>query len=402
MPAPILRRALRGCLALALLAGCEGTKSQGPSPTEAAALQAGTSPEAVAARWKQARVGDRVTYAFSTWRKLPREEAPAPTAGQLTLEVVAVRQPWVWVRLSFTGEGGKALPARMSRELLIPMRADVTQPFDLPREGTATAEHLDAAGRKWDAVRYVKDGRMYDGPLEERIIAAQPGPTYLLGGLLEAEHVLPGFRVSGETHLSLVEAREGSTGASPAAPAMDRPLGPGSWFEVSSEATSTSPATVERVCLAAERGFVVARSFSAPPAGEAPCPSFAENATVAPLESVLMDLIWLAANEGAWPPKAEGPASAAVAQTHGTASILGRSVAVLVQESAHSEDGSRVVSAETYAADPWDASLSGLALDARFSTLGTRIEEIPASGPRTLRQRTRLSAWGTWVDGAAR
>ncbi|HEX8535882.1 MAG TPA: DUF6068 family protein, partial [Cystobacter sp.] len=102
---PLPLAALLGA-ALSFLPGCETTKSSSPSPSaqEPTAMQAADA-------WKRARVGDRATYSFSaTYGSEPRGGGTARTlGGQLTLEVVSVQQPWVWVRLAFTDEAGKPL-----------------------------------------------------------------------------------------------------------------------------------------------------------------------------------------------------------------------------------------------------------------------------------------------------
>jgi hypothetical protein len=176
-PLPIA--ALLGA-ALSFLPGCESTKSSSASPFDTqvqkpAAVQAADA-------WKRARVGDRVTYSFSaTQGPEPRGGGTARTlGGQLTLEVVAVQQPWVWVRLAFTDEAGKPLAqTRLAQDLLLPVRADTTRPLDVPPAGEATAESHSSASRTWEAMRYVSDQRPVDGPLRTRVYANEPGPLYL-------------------------------------------------------------------------------------------------------------------------------------------------------------------------------------------------------------------------------
>src|SRR5690242_15346398 len=109
--------------ALSFLPGCETTKSSSPSPSQTQEPSAMQTADA----WKRARVGDRITYSFSaTHGSEPRGGGTARTlGGQLTLEVVAVQQPWVWVRLAYTDEAGKPLShPRLAQDLLIPVRAD--------------------------------------------------------------------------------------------------------------------------------------------------------------------------------------------------------------------------------------------------------------------------------------
>ncbi|MET0405796.1 MAG: DUF6068 family protein, partial [Cystobacter sp.] len=166
--------------ALSFLPGCESTKSSSPSPSEAQGREPASMQTADA--WKNARVGDGVTYAFSaTHGPDPREGGSARTlTGRVSLEVVSVQQPWVWVRLAFTDEAGKPLThPQLAQELVLPVRADTTRPIDVPPAGEASAEKPSTAGRTWEATRYVSDQRPVDGPLNTRVYANEPGPLYL-------------------------------------------------------------------------------------------------------------------------------------------------------------------------------------------------------------------------------
>lgn len=397
-----MRRAIQGCAVLALLAGCESPKSQSPSPTDATREQPveAASPGKSAASWQRARVGDRATYAFSTrYQPLGAKDARS-LSGLLALEVVAVRQPWVWMKLSFTDEAGKPLSRLfLSHELLVPLRADETQAIELPREGTSTAEQAQAAGRAWNAVRYVNDRRPVDGPLEERAFAVEPGPLYLANGLLEARNVLSGFGASGEVQLKLVEAHQGPE-SSPAAsvPELVNPLGPGTWYTVRTE-NPDGGAEEARTCMSAERGFLMWRELRPVPTGRAaPCEDadFREGATVTPLEDVLVDLVWRGVQEDAWPPAPAGAAPSTPAPTRSTLAVSGRDVPVLVREQVEIEGGVRRATT-TYAADPWHASLAGLPLEFRMGQLAVRNEEADEGGPRKPSFSLRLTGWGTWV-----
>src|SRR5687768_5749309 len=108
-PSSLPLAALLGA-ALSLLPGCESTKSSGPSPSDPQGAQP-TGVQSGDASWQRARVGDRVTYSFAaTQSSEPRGGGTQNAlAGQVSLEVVSVQQPWVWVRLSFTDEAGKPL-----------------------------------------------------------------------------------------------------------------------------------------------------------------------------------------------------------------------------------------------------------------------------------------------------
>jgi hypothetical protein len=388
---------MQGCAVLALLSGCESVKSQTASPADSSLEQPARteapSPTA-ASPWQRARVGDRVTYAFSAQQKPVGAQASQSRSGELRLEVVAVRQPWVWLKLSATHEGGRTPPhSRLSQELLLPMRAEATLPLEVPREGTESAEQATAAGRSWKALRYVNDQRLVDGPLAERVFSVEPGPLYLANGLLEAKNVLSGFGTGGEVRLRLVDVREGSESA-PSTLSPAQPLGPGSWYDVRVEAEGAAP-RVERTCMTAERGFVVwGAPRPAPAAGSEPCPDFRENVQVAPMENVLVDLVWQAAGESTWPPR---PAAQGAGPT--ALPVQGKDVPVLVAEERTPMDGGgHQVMVESYAQSPWHPSLNGLSLDARFAPLASRTEQVDAKGQRTTPFRQQLMGWGQWVE----
>lgn len=398
-----MRRAIQGCAVLALLAGCESPKSHSPSPTDATREQPAeaASQGKTAAAWQRARVGDRVTYAFSTrYQPLGAKESRS-FGGKVAMEVVAVRQPWVWMKLSFTDEAGKPLSRLLlSHELLVPLRADETQALDVPREGTPTAEQAQAAGRAWKAVRYVNDRRPADGPLEERAFAVEPGPLYLANGLLEAKNVLSGFGASGGLELKLVEAHQGpASSAAASIPELTHPLGPGSWFSVRTE-NAEGGAEESLNCITAERGFVLWRELRPAPTGRAaPCEDsdFGEGTTVSPLESVLVDLLWQGVQQEAWPPAPVEAGPSTPAPTRSTLAVGGRDVPALVLVETEAEGGTRRVTSTTYAADPWHASLAGLPLELRTGRLAMRHEVVDAAGKRTPSFSTRLTGWGTWV-----
>ena len=373
--------------ALSFLPGCASTKSVSPTasdPQESASMQATDA-------WKGARVGDRVTYSFSaTQGPEPRGGGTARTlSGLMTLEVVAVRQPWVWVRVAFTDEAGKPLAqARLAGDLLLPVRADTTRPLDVPHAGQATAERASSAGRTWEALRYVSDQRPVDGPLSARVYANGPGPLYLTRGLLEASTETAGFHIPGGYKLTLREFREGSADASAPVPPLERPLGPGAYYDLRVDVAPSHG--VQRVCFSAERGYVL-RSEGPLDAGADPCADFSQ-AEPEPLEELLMRLPWDALSSGDWPP-------AAVSGTRSTFTVEGRDVPALDEQRADSADGMRFFFSETYAAEPWAPALAGLPYEARFQPLSSTTEREAAGGKRESGGGTRLVRWGAWLGG---
>ncbi|XXF76264.1 DUF6068 family protein [Myxococcaceae bacterium GXIMD 01537] len=377
--------------ALSFLPGCESTKASNPSPSDVQAQEPAHLRAADA--WKRARVGDRVTYAFSgTLGPEPRGGGTARTlGGQLTLEVVAVRQPWVWVRLAFADEAGKPLAqARLARDLLLPVGADTTRPLDVPAAGEATAELPSSAGRTWEALRYVSDQRPVDGPLRTRVYANEPGPLYLTRGLLEASTETAGFRIPGGFKLTLREFREGSAEASAPVPALERPLGPGAYYE---RHVDVGPApSVQRVCFAAERGYVL-RTEGPSDTQAAPCADFSQ-AEPEPLEEVLMSHLWEVLSSGEWPP------TAAASTSRGTFTAEGRDVPALVEQRTENVEGTPRVFSESYAADPWAPALAGLPYEARFQPLASGTERVVAGGKRESEGGTRLVRWGSWLGGS--
>ncbi len=371
--------------ALSLLSGCVSTKSSSPSPSDAQTREPASMQAAEA--WKRARVGDRVTYSFSA------TQGPEPTGGgaartlggQLTLEVVAVQQPWVWVRLAFTDEAGKPLAhARLARDLLLPVRADTTRPLDVPYVGEPTAESLARAGRTWEAMRYISDQRPADGPLRARAYANEPGPLYLTRGLLEASTELAGFRTPGGFKLTLRELREGSDGADAPVPALERPLGPGAYYDLRVDVSPTHG--VQRVCFAAERGYIL-RTEGPVDTDAAPCSDFSQ-VEPEPLEELVMNLPWDALSSGDWPPASGTP---------GTFTAQERNVPAVIVQSTEDVEGTQRVFSQTYAADPWAPGLAGLPYEARFHPLASSTERVAAGGKREPEGGTRLVQWGSWL-----
>ncbi|NOK17151.1 hypothetical protein HMI50_08945 [Corallococcus carmarthensis] len=376
--------------ALSFLPGCESTKSSGPAPSDTRSQDAASVQSAEA--WARARVGDRVTYHFSaTQGPEPRAGGTARTLqGQLTLEVVAVQQPWVWVRAAFSDEAGKPLSqARLAQDLLFPVRADMTRPLDVLHGGKATAEVASSAGRTWEAVRYVSDQRSFDGPLRTRVYANAPGPLYLTRGLIEASTESAGFRVPGGFQLTLREAHEGSADASAPVPALERPLGPGAYYE---RFVDVGPAPgVQRVCFTAERGYLL-RTEGPVEANAAPCSDFSQAEPEA-LEELLMGLPWEVLATGEWPP------AAAAAGTRGTFSAEGHDVPALIEQSSENVEGTQRAFSQTWAAEPWAPGLAGLPYEARFQPLDSSTERVVTGGKREPEGGTRIVRWGSWLAG---
>ncbi|WIG94697.1 hypothetical protein KGD87_29930 [Myxococcus sp. SDU36] len=388
------------CAALALGTSCKSvephtTPSDGTTaPPEVSTQQPVTRPETETptrrgnSPWLRARVGDRVAYSFSANRKAMGRQQPgavpeAAVAGVVTLEVVAVELPWVWVTLSFTEDGGA--PSRqpmLARPLVVPVRADASRALEAPREGTQSTEQLTAAGRHWEAKRYLNDKRMMDGPLENRLYAATPGPLYLTHGLLDASTTLAGFGTGGGAQLTLVEARQGQEGDTGQPPTLARPWGPGTWFDVRMETEGTP--SVLRTCQAAERGFILRQQVTPPTTGAA-CPDFAQ-AEAVPLEEAVLARIWESLDTRQWPPAPTGLAPA----KHETVTVGPHRVPALQLETAQPQANS--VRVQVYAADPWEDELSGLAHEARFQPLSDRT--TPGGGG------AQLTDWGVWVPGA--
>jgi hypothetical protein len=293
------------------------------------------------------------------------------------------------VRLAYTDEAGRPLSQpRLARDLLLPVRADTTRPLDVPHAGKATAERPSSAGRTWEALRYVSDQRPVDGPLRTRVYANAPGPLYLTRGLLEASTETAGFHVPGGFTLTLREFREGAAEANAPVPTLERPLGPGAYYD---RHVDVGPApSVQRVCFAAERGYLL-RNEGPIDANTDPCSDFSQ-VEPEPLEELLMSLPWETLSSGDWPP------AAAAAGTRGTFTAEGRGVPALTEQRTEtSDDGTQRVSSETYAAEPWAPALAGLPHEARFHPLSSGTERVVAGGKRESEGGTRLVRWGSWL-----
>ncbi|WP_426756719.1 DUF6068 family protein [Myxococcus sp. Y35] len=401
--ASALSRSALLCAALALGSGCKSVEPHTVPPDDTATppdvspqepvtetraqAEAETPTRRGDSPWLRARVGDRVAYAFSANRKPMGRQQPgtvpaSAVAGLVALEVVAVELPWVWVSLSFTEDGGA--PSRqpmLARPLVVPMRADESRALDVERKGTQSTEQLTAAGRHWEATRYLHDQRMVDGPLENRLYAVKPGPLYLTNGLLDASTTLSGFGMGGGSQLTLVEARQGQEGGSGVPPTLTRPWGPGTWFDMRMESEGTT--SVLRTCQAAERGFILRQQVTPPTPGAA-CPDFAQ-AEAMPLEEAVLARIWESLDARQWPPSLEGAAPA----KRQTVTVGAHRIPALQFETAQPQANN--VRVQAYAADPWEDALNGLAHEARFQPLLDRV--TPDGGG------TQLTDWGVWIPG---
>ncbi|SEM46690.1 hypothetical protein SAMN05444354_11762 [Stigmatella aurantiaca] len=383
---------LAGSAALALLTHCASTRQPAPEapPPQEPPTQAPSTPNTTP--WGKARVGDRAVYAFSTNQGPGRRPLPPRAlAGRLQVEVTAVQAPWVWLKLSVTDDAGKPFSHPwLARDLTLPVSMETSRPLEVTPRGIESLEQLSAAGRQWEARRYLDDQRPVDGNLVNSLYAAEPGPLYLTRGLLSLSVTLSGFGASGGTQLTLLEVHQGAEGSTAAAPSLERPLGPGTWFDFRAKVGGED--TTLRTCVTAERGYILQADGPAPSQGPA-CPNFAE-ASVAPLEEWLMRLITGALPTEGWPPFAGGT------PTRGTFRIQERAVPSVTVETPESEGNVRRIRFETYAADPWDASLAGLPYDARFRYLTEGVDTLDAQGKRKPQDFTRLMGWGTWVSGA--
>jgi hypothetical protein len=387
MRLPFRPLALLGA-ALLLGPGCKTSSSSAPPAS------ASTSTPAPADPWHAARVGDSVTYAFSAHRGggEGRGGEPRTLAGQVTLRVVAVQAPWVWLELAFHDEAGAPLAqTRLARPLVLPVRMDETHPIEVAPLGEPTPESPTLAGRAWSAQRYVKDNRPSDGNLVSRAYAVEPGPLYLTRGLLDAVTESAGFHVPGGLTLSLRGFEQGQGPATAAPPPLERPLGPGTWYDRRLEQEPTPQ--LLRVCFGAERGYLLRTEGPLDPQTE-PCAHLTD-AEAEPLEEVLMGLAWEALNAGDWPPPSE-----ATSGVKGTFSVEGHDVPSLGMRRDIAEQGVRRVYAEEVAADPWGPALAGLAREARFQVLSERTERVEKNGQHVPEGGSRLVRWGTWLDGA--
>ena len=377
--------------ALLLATGCVGTApstvpstpSSPPSPPPPAVSSADTS-------WQHARVGDGVTYVFSVQQTRRGDTTPRSARGQVTLDVVAVRQPWIWVRVAFLDEAGQPLAlGRLDQDQVLLMSTGTTRPFVVSSRGEATSESVPLVGRTWQARRYTRNARHTEGPVITRVYATEPGPLYLTHGLLGASIDTVSHLSSGLNQLTLHALREGDARTTAAPPAMERPLGPGTYYDRRLEQTPT-PA-LQRVCLAAERGFLL-RTEGPLDTQAAPCADFSR-AQPRPLEDELMS--WVSASL-----EPRSVLAARASATPSTFTVEDQEVpALLLQDTSKSGD-LKYITTETHAVDPWAPGLAGLAFEARFSPLAVGIERVESDDSHVDEGGSRLVRWGTWLDAA--
>lgn len=370
-----------------LCVGCASTSptvaSVPPAPIAPPAAPTPTSP------WQRARVGDGATYAFAIQRTAPRGGAPRSLQGQVLLDVVAVQPSRLWVRVAFQDEAGHPLPqAGLEHELLLPMNTGTTRALDVSPAGEPSSESLTLAGRTWRARHFERDARASDGARVMRVYALEPEAPYLTHGLLSASHETESRAASSGLQLTLTAVREGSASHPPAPPTLERPLGPGTYYDRRVERGALTD--LQRVCLAAERGFLL-RTEGLQDAREAPCTDFSQ-ATVGPLEEELLQLLQ------------SGLARADVSATRASETpspfaVQGQELPALTVRHVEEATGFQRITTERFAADPWDRALSGLALEARFAPLSETTERVSPNGQQTLEDSTRLVRWGTWLDG---
>lgn len=415
--ASLLSRSSLVCAALMLGTGCESTKPRAVSPSDGVPISQGggtaeeqqpqgTPPNAATpssptpppapqkghSAWQNARVGDRVVYAFSASRGGGRGNVDtSAAAGMLTVEVAAVEGAWVWLTLAFTSDSGQPLELpRLARKLTLPVLTDTTRTLEASREGTQTTEQPTAAGRTWEAKRYLRDNRPVDGPLENRLYALDAGPLYLTNGLLDASTTLSGFGGAGSYQLTLTEFRQGAGGHGKA-PGTQWPLGPGTYFD--RELESEGAKSVLRTCLAAERGFVLRQEtqLTAADKDAPPCRDFAQASGV-PLEEVLLSFIWEGLDPKQWPPAIPNAAP----PTRETLTVGAKQIPVLQVDSKEGAEGVKQVGTRMFLIDPWDKSVDGLGQEARFSALSDFLYRVTSKGKRESMGGSKLTAWGTW------
>jgi hypothetical protein len=143
------------------------------------------------------------------------------------------------------------------------------------------------------------------------------------------------------------------------------------------------------VCFGAERGFFL-RTEGPIDTSAAPCADLSQAEPV-PLEEILAGLPWEALTSGEWPP------ASAASGTRGTFTAEDRNVPALTEQRTENVEGTQRVFSDTYAAEPWAASLSGLAYEARFQPLASGTERVLAGGKRESEGGTRLVRWGIWL-----
>ncbi|RKG53480.1 hypothetical protein D7X30_31450 [Corallococcus sp. AB011P] len=373
-------------------------------------------PEAATSPWKYARVGDRVEYTFSSTLFDPyipfdtqaflegkiREEPRGRTntvEGRVAVEVVAVRPPWAWLAITFTNDWGRPHPHRaLTQAHVLPMRMEESQPrppVQLLGENT-TEERFTAGGQTWDARRAVHDSRVSDGSLEVRVYASVPGPLYLTQGLLEASSEPAGMGVTVSSELKLRSFRQGTLEPGKV-PTLEHPLGPGTWYDVVTEADREAP-KLHRSCMNAEVGQLLTTTWTGAPGAAPPCGDF-QGAASTSLGTALHGFIIQAATVFPWWPPVLGEFKP-IRQETVTRGSHAVPVTVCAQQPGPMDAHGSTAQEVRYAVDPWGRELDGLSSLIRFTPLYDGTFHVPAQGPRRLDYSTALVDWGVWWKDA--
>ncbi|RUO94435.1 hypothetical protein D7Y11_04150 [Corallococcus sp. AB018] len=382
-----------GVLVLVLLMGCGTSRPRGVS-TVTEAPPGSTSGQAPTS-WQDARVGDRVEYAFHADRVGSRRGTSA-SAGQLFVEVIAVRSPWVWLFIRVTRNDRQPHPHPfLSHGFVLPMRMGQApeNPPDPIEDGSTstTRQWAFAAGQHWSARRLARDDSPGDGPTQHRLYATTPGPLYLTNGLLEVSFSSMGYSMSAGHQLALVSFQRGSGTVQGTPPVMGNPWGPGTWYETLERASWGD--VRKRVCLGAEQGYLLRKVWEKPQ-DEVRCDDF-QGAEVVALEDALISLVNKSVYIPTWPPRDYGaPLPRKVRVQLGQASV----VAYLDEARADHWEDSPWLRSRSYPIDLWSPVLQGLPMEVRFDRLSEGVYRQSEGGAREYRSDSRLIRWGTWLE----
>ncbi|RKH91918.1 hypothetical protein D7Y21_00600 [Corallococcus sp. AB045] len=366
---------------LALLMGC-GTARR--HVTEDTSVQVPTT-------WQDARVGDRVEYAF--YAQGGSSRGSSASAGQLFVEVISVQSPWVWLSIRVTRNDGQPHPHPfLSHDYVLPVRMGQAPAHPPPGiEGSVPVRiRAFAAGHRWLAQRTSRDESMGDGPTQHRIYAEPPGPLYLTRGLLEVSFS-GGFFTMSHHRLALVSFQRGSGTSGGRPPVMGNPWGPGTWYETLERASWGD--VRKRVCLGAEQGYLL-RKVLEKPRDEVRCEDF-QGAEVVALEDALIHLVNDSVYIPTWQPRDYGaPLPRKVRVQLGQASV----VAYLEEAPAPQNGGASWMRSRSYPTDLWSPVLQGLPMEVRFDRLSEGVYRQSDGGAREYRSDSRLIRWGTWLE----
>ncbi|NNB86442.1 DUF6068 family protein [Corallococcus exiguus] len=380
-------------VALVLLMGCGTSRPRGVS-TVTEAPPGSTSGQAPTS-WQDARVGDRVEYAFHADRVGSRRGTSA-SAGQLFVEVIAVRSPWVWLFIRVTRNDRQPHPHPfLSHGFVLPMRmgqAPANPPDPIESGSTSTTRlWAFAAGQHWSVQRIARDDSPGDGPTQHRLYATTPGPLYLTNGLLEVSFSSMGYSMSAGHQLALVSFQRGSGTVQGTPPVMGNPWGPGTWYETLERASWGD--VRKRVCLGAEQGYLLRKVWEKPQ-DEVRCDDF-QGAEVVALEDALISLVNKSVYIPTWPPRDYGaPLPRKVRVQLGQESV----VAYLDEARADHWEDSPWLRSRSYPIDLWSPVLQGLPMEVRFDRLSEGVYRQSEGGAREYRSDSRLIRWGTWLE----